>query len=359
VTVTVDADAGDAGDDGGDAGVVEMTTVDAGPIDAGPCPTDLTVVLADFESLNCPRGWEPGTIVSGPVVPASAGVCCYMVHDRVCGALGRPYLERGVARVAPMASARSSVDWIAGARPSVEGLSTDDRVSLAAAWAQDGLLEHASVASFARASLALLAVGAPASIVALTHDAALDEVRHARLCFALASAYAGEERAPGRFLLGDSVIVPVTLADLAASVAREGCLGETIAAAIAAEQLARATDPAVRAALARISEDEARHAELAWRTVAWAVQVGGPEVREIVAEAFGAPVGAGALRAEDASPAGFSMHETHGRLDRATISSITAEVMASVVAPAAKMLLGRATSPPVVDARSNMLVACA
>src|SRR5262249_55284357 len=142
----------------------------------------------------------------------------------------------------------------------------------------------ASVASFARFSLALLAAGAPADLVALAHQAALDEIQHARLCFALASRYAGEEIAPGPFPLGAEIPVSASLVAIAVSTVEEGCIGETMAAVIAAEQLARATDPAVRAALARIAADEARHAELAWRTVAWAVRAGGSEVRAAVAE---------------------------------------------------------------------------
>src|SRR6202042_477762 len=126
--------------------------------------------------------------------------------------------------------------------------------------------------------VALLAAGAPADLVALAHSAALDEIQHARLCFALASAYAGEEIAPGPFPLGSEVRVGADLKSLAASTFAEGCVGETVAAVVASAQLAQATDPAVRAALAEIAADEARHAELAWRTVAWAVQTGGIEV---------------------------------------------------------------------------------
>src|SRR5436190_13763000 len=70
------------------------------------------------------------------------------------------------------------------------------------------------------------------------------------------------------------------------TVVREGCIGETVAALEAREALARASDPAVRAVLARIARDEARHAELAWRTVAWALSIGDERVRAAVAAAF-------------------------------------------------------------------------
>jgi hypothetical protein len=49
----------------------------------------------------------------------------------------------------------------------------------------------------AQPRLHLAALGAPASLVELAHLAALDEIRHARRCFALASAYAGRVWTPG------------------------------------------------------------------------------------------------------------------------------------------------------------------
>src|SRR5262249_45609125 len=156
----------------------------------------------------------------------------------LCGPGGRPYLVEDVARTAPPRRGAGSDGWIHGEEACVEGLSAAERAALAAAWARDALLEHASGASFARFSLALLAGGAPADLVALAHEAALDEIEHARLCFALASRYAGEEIAPGPFPLGGEVAVGGSLREIAVSTVREGCIGETMAAVIAAEQLA-------------------------------------------------------------------------------------------------------------------------
>lgn len=45
-----------------------------------------------------------------------------------------------------------------------------------------------------------------------------------------------------------------------------------MATLVAAEALAAARDPAVRAALARVVAAEARHAAQAWAIVAWAAQ---------------------------------------------------------------------------------------
>jgi hypothetical protein len=249
----------------------------AASADAGGCPTDPSVIITDFETLGCPQGWLPYQILSGPT-SNGAGQCCYLSYLQLCGsAAGRPYLVGGEAHVAPLARGPGAEGWsraVADA-PFVDDLTAKERASLAAAWTADALLEHASV-------------GAPADLVALAHLAARDEIRHAQLCFGLASTYAGEAVAPGPFPLSPSgaVPVPTTLAELAASTFLEGCIGETVAAAVAAEQRARAEVPAVRAALAQIAADEAHHAELAWKTVAWAVRTGGDEVRAAVEEAL-------------------------------------------------------------------------
>ena len=41
-----------------------------------------------------------------------------------------------------------------------------------------------------------------------------------------------------------------------------------------------------RDAATQIADDEARHAELAWRFVAWAIATGGKATRALVAQAF-------------------------------------------------------------------------
>ncbi|MFT3767751.1 MAG: ferritin-like domain-containing protein [Minicystis sp.] len=213
------------------------------------------------------------------------GACEYPITYESCDCghgFGRPYREEGAPLTAPPIRSAAWLDL--DVHPDVGGLSAEERRDLAARFRRQALLEHASIASFARASLALMAAGAPPDLVAGAHHAALDEVEHARLCFALASAYSGAPEGPGRFPVTGSLAVNGDLAQLAADTARDGCIEETISTIEAAEALAGAVDPAVRAALERIVEDEARHAELAWRTVAWAIRTGGPEVAAAVAE---------------------------------------------------------------------------
>lgn len=295
---------------------------------AGPlCPS-----YADIHGTGLLDTGACGYIDSGPTVENEQ--CCYFViKEYQCGSSGRPYLVGGRAQTA--AVGRAGIGWLADEAllPEVAGLTTSERAELAEAWARDGLLEHASVASFGRFALELLAVGAPAGLVADAHRAALDEVNHAKLCLGLASAYAGEAIVPGPFDFGRGVAIDTALGGLAARTFLEGCVGETLAAVQAAEQLAVAEDPAVRAVLQTIAEDEARHAELAWRTVAWALKSGGDEVRSALREALGqVSVGASGGRAD-------ATLRAHGVLDSAAVRASVERTLRDVVMPCARGLL--------------------
>lgn len=291
-------------------------------------------------------------VVGGPY--PQGGYCCYDTITSYCAVPGRPFVVEGRARAAgarrpggeARAHARGRVEeragWSAGERaPGVEGLSPAQREALADAWARDGLLEHASVASFGRFALDLLGAGAPADLVEAAHRAALDEVRHARLCLALASAYRGAPVEPAPFPFGGAVAVGGGLAALAAATAREGCVGEAVAAVLAAEQLARAEDPAVRAALAVIAEDEARHAELAFRAVAWAVAEGGEAARAAVAAVI-EEAAARPMEVEGAAGDPGGALAAHGRLPAAEARAAAARALAEVALPCLRALVAAA-----------------
>jgi hypothetical protein len=315
--------------------------------DAGACPDPSlqSIIVFALDEDGCTDAGQdsggPNKEASDVISAADAmapGQCCYMVDYQWCINGGRPYLIDDRPQVAPAVQGACSWSGPTGVADHAGALTEEQRASLAAAWTADALLEHASVASFSRFSLSLLAAGAPAELLVLTHRAALDEVRHAALCFALAGTYAGEPVAPGPFPVGSRVDVDADLSALAVHCVREGCVGETVSAIVAAEQLARATDPAVRAALAEIAADEARHAELAWRTVAWAIEAGGSPVREAVARAFASisPRPASAHAGGDDARGSL---EAHGRLDAATTAEVMASAISGVVLPAARALL--------------------
>jgi hypothetical protein len=76
------------------------------------------------------------------------------------------------------------------------------------------------------------------------------------------------------------------LAAFAVATALDACVNETLAVLVASEAQAQATNEQVRAVLDEVIRDEARHAELAWRTLRWAVDRGGSAVKRAVARAL-------------------------------------------------------------------------
>lgn len=307
--------------------------VDANALE-GECGSTILKVTSEGELRTSGVGWPD----SGP-----ADFCCYAVMETeaTCD-YGRPYMEQGAPRVAPTDDGDPA--WIGDPDPALAGLSDAERAALAGRWASAASDEHAAIAAFARVSLELLAVGAPPALLAATHQAAIDEVEHARLGFGLASRYAGRPVAPGRFPFGLPVLPTGDLVALAVSTAREGCVGETVATMLALAALPRTTDPAARRVLEVIVRDETRHVELAWRTVRWAIARGGDEVAQAVREVF-----VRAARTGVAVPLRGEAEDTrllaaHGLLTRAQAVAAGEEALRRVILPCAEALFIRGTA---------------
>jgi hypothetical protein len=273
----------------------------------------------------------------GSTLPAETGdtgtirrACCYAVatetDPNVGCTPGRPFTTAGIAHVG---HATPRGDWRSEVAPSTDGLPPVERAALAAAWLADALAEHASVPAFGRLAVELAGHGAPPELLARCAEAMADEVRHARDCFAVASTYAGEPLGPG------PVAAPArplpTLVDLALDTFHEGCIGESLAAGRAAVQLGQATDPAIRRVLARIVDDETRHAELAWAILRWTIQVGGVEVRTALTAA-----------SHDLSvpaPAPGPVVAAHGLPPTNQVSTVLRQMIHQVVEPTVRDLL--------------------
>lgn len=189
------------------------------------------------------------------------------------GAHGRPLRVRGRPRTAPTLGGAGWTDGPGASLPDVSLLSADERAREAARWVRDAREEHASIAAFSRLSLDLLALGAPAALVERTHRAALDEVLHARLAFALAGAYAGAPVGPDAWPEAVEGAASERTADTLRRVAIEslvdGAYGEGLAGLRAGAE--SAADPAVAAVLDLIARDEAGHAALGWDLLAFCV----------------------------------------------------------------------------------------
>ncbi len=221
-------------------------------------------------------------------------------------------------------------------------------------------MEHASIAAFARFALELMSLGAPSRLLAATQAAMADETVHARDAFALASAYAGRNLGPGLLDVHHALTLRSPL-EVVRTAILEGCIGETVAAVEAAEALAHATDPAVRAALARVSPDETKHAELGWQFVRWVLESGPEQLRAVAAAELLAVVRTertwsesqtAAYRAGPSEPALLA----HGVLDEGTRLELRRRVLAEIIEPCALALVrtaGGAASRTAAPAHST------
>lgn len=223
------------------------------------------------------RDWDPGAScpnaaqmvvlddarASGNLRTVDKGkdTCCRTI-DRGCPG-GRPFIVEGQVCLPKL----------------VGELSTEDGTTLSAAlarvWAEDGRAEYASIASFARLTLQLMAFGAPARLVQASQQASLDEHRHAQFCFAEATRHAGRRVEPGPLDIGQAS-ASISFEEFMLLNLIEGCVGETLAGLRLAEQARLAANPELARALAEISEDETRHAELAFEILRFGLEANRP-----------------------------------------------------------------------------------
>lgn len=218
-------------------------------------------------------------------------------------------------------------------------LSDERRIRVRDEWARAAQGEHASIASFDRFCLQLLALAAPPSLIEQAHRAAIDEVRHAQLSFAVASIYAGQPLGPGPLSLTASAFADFSVSYVLQSAVEEGCVGETLAAADAQAACERAQSPALKQLLGMIANDEAEHASLAYRFAAWALGAFGAEGRRAVEAGFNAAI-ARTQTAPSAVAQDDGWLETHGVLSSTTRAEQRALALAEVVLPARRSLLG-------------------
>jgi hypothetical protein len=267
------------------------------------------------------------------------------------GAWGRPLRVRG--RVLHPRLRRGS-DWTRGDRPAVHDLDAATRAALEALWLHDAQKEHASVPAFSRISWMLAAVGAPAELLEGAHKAALEEIDHARRCFALAAGYGGAshdvEPMPdllvGRGLTarGDPLVA------LAVESLEDGCLLEDFNADVAAACERACEDRAAKDVLGRIAREERSHADFSWALLEWAVARGGERVARAV-EARAAkladvarPTAVSSRIAPLVARADAARMRAHGRLPDAEWAPLWTARVAATVSRATLLVRPRAAA---------------
>jgi len=266
----------------------------------GVCPAHGQAACSITDSLNRWSAPDSNSTCSGFESPRECMLCCDMCRPqqnanvtfegRGCveeqtfssrAIVGRPFTDGDTGRPVLATLTTAGPSWVERQAPP---LSAERDSAAAEAWEQAALGEHASVASFSRHLLDLLAIGsAPPHILEQVATAAADEVRHAAQSLAVASLLRGSSSpqvSPGPLPMPAHQPLP-SLADLAAAVLDEGCVEETVSAALAIaghhhSGRDRGSQPealaAARETVMAIAREEAAHAQLAWSTLAWVAE---------------------------------------------------------------------------------------
>ena len=204
-------------------------------------------------------------------------------------AIGRPFSVQGKARtttskIPSRGTLKNWDSWKIDVNPSVLA-SNPYNQEIGLQWLKNAEAEHASVASFARFTLQLMSIGAPSDLLVESQKAALDEIKHAKMSYGLASKFIGTNFVPGPLDVTNS-LENMDLKEITQSLIQEGCIGETLSAIEAHFAAERAGDAAVKEALLEIGTDETKHAQLAWNTIYWITRKY-PNIRTFVEETFG------------------------------------------------------------------------
>jgi hypothetical protein len=287
----------------------------------------------------------------GPLPDVGDQCCFWFIGElQLCPPEGRPFVVDGCQRLATLVERG---DW--------SGLtdvaaSSSHRAAIAAAWAEQARSEHASIASFSRFILQLLACGASASLVSAAHVALGEEIEHARLFFALASHFAGRTVGPAALDVQGALAGSDDLDEIVLATVREGCIAETLSAWRITVAASVARDPSLAAALARVAEQELEHAALAWRFLAWALPLASASLRHRIEATFHEPARyapGGPTLAADVPDAEWL---AHGILPPCEHAAATRHGLRELVAPIARSLLSahpvRARPPAITSGPS-------
>ncbi len=321
----------------------------------------LVLVQLVFGFLACfarPRNnWAIGFGILGILGAPLGAFAWFLSHidlGGLGGAWGRPLRLRGRVLHPEL---RAGSDWTRGDRPDVTSLDAPTRAALEALWLHDAQKEHASVPALARVSWLLAAVGAPADLVEAVHVAVLEEIEHARLCFALAAGYGGRshtvepmpELLVGGLDLGGDPLVRIAVESL-----NDGCLLEDFNADVARVCAGVCRDAVVLGVLEKITREERSHAELSWRLLDFALERGGVRVERAIEKALAGlertarPTAASRVNRELSAHADEIAMRAHGRLADAEWGALWNERLAET-RRRVEAMLGRERAAAVVD----------
>jgi hypothetical protein len=282
--------------------VAALTTLEALKSFLGTIDTTQEAALLAFAqgyNLNCSeldRGAVRANVDGGFNVIATKGFACG-ANTAVTRYVLEVSASGEVKEVRSDIIERGSPNCSVGRRPA--GLRAVEDVVCADAlgrhFAAVAHLEAASINAFLRLREELELHGADVALRDAALVSAMEEVMHTDVSTRLARRFGATPRRPEVEALPLRSLFAVALDN-----AVEGCVRETFGALVAHHQALHACDTEVRGAMARIAEDETRHAELSWAIDRWAREQLPADEREALRQAQREAVAT--LRAELAAP---------------------------------------------------------
>lgn len=151
-------------------------------------------------------------------------------------------------------------------------------------WLRRVEAEYTSAAITQELTLWLIRVGAPPELITDGLRIVEDELRHASLSHAVATAAGSRERPA---LVQERLGLPrradrPLLTDVALHGVEVFCLGETVAVPLFVAMRETCSVPVAREALDRIVRDEVRHRDFGWTLLDWLLEAGGEPMRELL-----------------------------------------------------------------------------
>lgn len=295
------------------------------------CYTDVRLACLDADAA-CRTDADCGPKQQCGYVQGRDGKFAWGCQEGGC-VVGRPLVVDGRQRAAGV-TVRTG--WSADTPGRAGRFAGHERAeALARHWREVAVVEHASIASFARFTLELMSLGAPADLVLATQRALADEIEHARAAFAIASEYADEEVGPSP-LPEAALPLDASVDAIVLGLVRDGCIGESMGA-VEAELLAEVALSDRRAHLAKVADDELAHAVLAYRALRWMRTRFGVSVEAAAWSAYGrALVEAELVAAPSHAHQGLA---AHGLLAPAEVAASRRRTLERVVGPSLRAAL--------------------
>src|SRR5262249_5244767 len=121
------------------------------------------------------------------------------------------------------------------------------------------------------------------------HKAALEEINHARMCFALAEGYGGRSyfvQPIPEMLQGGLDLTNDPIRAIATETIFDGCLMEGFFANVASSAATQCEEPATLAVLKQIAFEEKSHAAFSWAVLEWLLEKYPTIVKVMIQKAY-------------------------------------------------------------------------